>query len=147
MTRYLILKDQDVAKAQAISERIWAAKHPNPPAGTVTNAYTSLILHEDGRVALVVDGEAQVSTIDGEAVTSYSDAMRVDPAADTDALVDAVGDAVTPAEQAAMKGKLASAKGKSASLLQFALETPSLKQRLKTREEMEADGWFPDPTI
>jgi len=145
--KYFILKDKDVSKARELSERIWAMKHPNQPADYVTKAYTSHISHKDGRVALLVDGVEYESIVEGEAVKTYSDAMLVDPSADTDALIDAVGDAVTAPERAGMKAKLDAAKGKTASLLQFATETPSLQPQLKTREEMEADGWFPDPTI
>ncbi len=137
----------NMLRALELSEKIWGVKRPNPPAGTVTKRYTNCIQHNDGRVALVVLGEATTITIDGEDVTSYSDAMPVHPDADTAALADAVGDAVTPDEQAAMQAKLEAAKGQSASPLQFATETPSLSLRLKTHEEMVADGWFPDPAI
>jgi hypothetical protein len=133
--------------AQDISERIWAAKHPNPPAGTVTKSYISHISHEDGRTALVITGEATAIVIDDEPLISYSDAMRVDPAADTDSLVDAVGDSVTADERTAMKGMLEAAKGGAASLLQFAMTVPSLQQRLRNHEQMVADGWFPETQI
>jgi hypothetical protein len=133
--------------AQDISERIWAAKNPNPTAGTVTKHYAPVLQHEDGSCAIVVLGEATTTTIDDEAVTSYSDAMRVDPAADTDSLVDAVGDSITADERTAMKDMLEAAKGGSASLLQFAMTVPSLQQRLRTHEQMVADGWFPEPQI
>ena len=144
---YLLLKDKNVTEAQEISERIWAAKHPNPPAGTVTKSYTSLISHADGRVALSIIGEATDTTVDGEIVMSYSDAMRVDSDADIDALINAVGNSVTADERTAMKSMLESAKGSSASLLQFAMTIPSLQQRLRTHEQMVADGWFINPAI
>ena len=144
---YLLLKDKNVTEAQEISERIWAAKHPNPPAGTVTKSYTSLISHADGRVALSIIGEATATTVDGEIVMSYSDAMRVDSDADIDALINAVGNSVTADERTAMKSMLESAKGSSASLLQFAMTIPSLQQRLRTHEQMVADGWFINPAI
>jgi hypothetical protein len=133
--------------AQDISERIWAAKHPNPPQGTVTKSYVSHISHDDGRAALVITGEAIATTIDGEIIMSYSDAMRVDPAADTDSLVDAVGDSITADERIVMKGMLEAAKGGGASLLQFAMTVPSLQQRLRTHEQMVADGWFPTNSL
>jgi hypothetical protein len=144
---YLLLKDKNITEAQEISERIWAVKHPNSPAGTVTKAYTSLISHADGRVALSIIGEATATTVDGEIVMSYSDAMRVDSDADIDALIDAVGNSVTADERTAMKSMLESAKGSSASLLQFAMTIPSLQQRLRTHEQMVADGWFINPAI
>jgi hypothetical protein len=73
--------------------------------------------------------------------------MRVDPAADTDSLVDAVGDSVTADERTAMKGMLEAAKGGAASLLQFAMTVPSLQKSLRNHEQMVADGWFPEPQI
>jgi len=136
----------NMLRALELSAKIWAVKNPNPPAGTVTKRYTGCIQHEDGRVALQVLGEATTITIDGEDVTIYSDAMPVHSEADTTALADTIGDAVTPDEQAAIQAKLEAAKGQSASPLQFATETPSLSLRLKTHEEMVADGWFPEVT-
>jgi hypothetical protein len=133
--------------AQDISERIWAAKHPNPPTGTVTKSYVGYVQHEDGRTALTIVGDATATTVDDEIVISYSDAMRVDPAADTDSLVDAVGDSVTADERTAMKDMLEAAKGGAASLLQFAMTVPSLQQSLRTHEQMVADGWFINPEI
>ena len=144
--QYLILHENSVAKAEELSERIWAVKHPNPPSGTVTKAYTNCIQHEDGRVALSIIGEAIATTVEDEIVISYSDAMQVDSGADIDALISAVGDSVTADERTAMNSRLESAKGGSASLLQFAMTTPSLQQRLRTHEEMVADGWFPEVT-
>ena len=133
--------------AQDISEKVWAMKHPSPPAGTVTRAYTGYVQHPDGRVALQVLGEAVQQEVDGETVTTFTDSMRVHPDANENAMVEAIGDAVTSDERKGMKGKLKKAKGSGASLLAFALSTPSLSKKLKTHEQMEADGWFPDPEI
>jgi len=137
----------NLRKGEYISAKIWSCKRPNPPAGTVTKAYTGCVQHSDGRVALQVLGEATATTVEGEIVMSYSDTMPLHKYADTDSLADAIADVVTDDEQAAIRASLEAAKGGAASLLQFAMTVPSLQQRLRTHEQMVADGWFPEPQI
>lgn len=145
MSRYLILHENSIEKAKEISAKIWRMTMPSTE-GNVTQYYTNWIEHPtDGRVAIQVLGEAVPQQVDGETVYSFTDALKVHPDANPDGLVDAIGAAVTDNERKGMKDKLKTRKGGSASLLEFSMGTPSLAKKLKTREQMESDGWFPAP--
>lgn len=133
-------------RAEDVSAKIWEMTMPDT-SGNVTKRYTGYIQHPDGRVALQIHGEASQQVIDGETITTFSDALRVHPDANVDALAEAITGAVTAQEKANIKAGLATRKGSSASLLGFAMSTQSLSKRLKTQEQMEADGWFPAPKI
>lgn len=136
----------NLKRAKEISRLIWQ-NMVGDTSGNVTQYYCGFIQHPDGRVALQLPGESTEQEVDGEVVKYFSDATTLSQLADTDALADAVGDAVTEPERQAMRDKLKKSKGKSASVLQFAEELPSLKAKLKGKADLEADGWFPDPTI
>ena len=54
---------------------------------------------------------------------------------------------VTQAEADAIQAGIEAAKGGRMSFLQVVMNSPRLSPRLKTKEELEADGWFPDPVV
>jgi uncharacterized membrane protein len=137
-------KELNLARAKELSAHIWQ-NMVGDTAGNTTKYYCGVLQHADGRCALQVPGESSEQEVDGEVVKYFSDTAKLSLLADTDALVDAVGDAVTEPEREALRDALRARKGKTASVLQFAEETPSLAARLKSKADLDADGWFPDP--
>jgi hypothetical protein len=128
---YLVLSKNSLEYAKAISSALW--KLSRPDAGELdTKYYNGWIEHKDTRVALEFpDGDTQPVHVD----------------ADSAAFVAVIAPVVSEAEQNAIQGILDASRGSRINILQVLQNSPSLTPNLKTREQMEADGWFSEENI
>jgi hypothetical protein len=87
--------------------------------------------HADGRVA--------IGPLDGT--------QPVHADADELSFASLIGHAVTEIEEDAVTQAITEAKGGSISILSIIEASPSLSPNLRTRSQLEADGWFPTEEI
>lgn len=124
---YLILSQPSEDYANAVSHELWMLARPR----NISDGETSQILchpkiHADGRIAL--------GPLDG--------AQPVHADADELSFAGLIGHAVTEAEEDAIIAAITEAKGGSIDIVALIEASPSLSPNLRTREQLEADGWF-----
>lgn len=129
---FLILSQPSTNLAISVSQNIWLLTQPTSSTNSnlVTKYYAGYVVHPvDGRVALNLPD---------------NDDLFINAAASTNTLPDLVGPLLLPAEKEKMKGDIASNKGKTIKLKQY-LPLSKLGN-LRTRAQMQSDGWFPATT-
>lgn len=119
---YLIVNS--IAKAEAISERLYDLRRPTSDPSDVTRFWLRVIEHPDGRGALDV--------------SDVKDA-RIDPQAVPDVVVDHLKQWMTRQEQEDAKQVIRNARGKRVRLAQIMPQ--KVKDRVQSDAAMEADGW------
>ena len=165
---YLLLEN-GVAYAQQLSAAMWGLTRP--AGDNTTKFYVGWLEHEDGRAALQVLGEAiPYETEEGPSVR-FTESQPVHKDCDSAAFREAIANpklttyeeqevdgetvrvpvetpltpAVTEPEADAIQAGIEAAKGSRMSFLAVVLNSPSLSPKLKTKSDLEADGWFPEP--
>lgn len=142
--RYLVLSQPSEAYAEAISRSLWAISRPVSvrSEGDVSQLYTSWMVHpQSGAVALFLSDESK----------------SVHPQADIDSFTALVGnpdvtvttvdeDGVERSETTTMNDYLNNLRGGRVNPLKL-IEATAFSTALKTREQLEADGWFPSEDI
>lgn len=125
---YLVLSIASEVYAESISSALWSISiPPSIKSGHHTILYTSWVVHPlDASVALYVPDETQPVHTD----------------ADIDSLMSVITAAITTDESNAIRTAIGSRKGSTISFLEILQASPSLAPNLKTREQMETDGWF-----
>ena len=130
---YLILSQPDLDRAQNLSAAIWNLSSPlavQQSKGRVTTHWSNPIQHPTtGAVALPLPAAAEF----------------IDQAADIAGVAPFLNGVLNASEQSAVAGKINSAKGNRLSFSSILTSAPSLSNKIKTQEQMEADGWFPIP--
>ena len=125
---YLILKTPSEEYAQAVSHELWMLARPRGISDNETSQYFCGVLkHSDGRVA--------IGPLDGE--------QPVHPLAEELKFEKLIGHAVNANEKSAITQSISSRKGGKARALDLIGASPSLSPNLRTRKQLEADGWFP----
>jgi len=128
---YLILTQHSPTYADNLSAGMMEIGRPKSVRNSYdkTKFYTTRHEHTDGRVALFIPDETKL----------------VHPDANFDNLLSLIGESVTEDEINAIGAVLEGRRGSRVSLLAIIQASPSLSPNLKTQEQMEADGWFPQP--
>ena len=129
---YLILSTPSIEYANAISHELWMLARPRGVGDSETSQYFCGVQpHADGRVA--------IGPLDGT--------QPVHADADELSFASLIGHAVTEIEEDAVTQAITEAKGGSISILSIIEASPSLSPNLRTRSQLEADGWFPTEEI
>ena len=140
---YLILSQPSVDYARSISSSLWALSRPEHvrDAKDVSKLYTSWLVHTDGRVALYLPDETK----------------HVHSEGDVDSLCGLIGnpdvtitttdeEGVESSQTLPMNEHLNTIRGGSINPLAL-IQSTAFAANLKTRTELEADGWFPSEDI
>jgi len=140
---YLILSQPSEAYAESISRALWGISRPASvrDAKDVSELYTSWVVHPDGRVALYLPDETKPVHVDGDV---HSFTTLVGNPDVTITTVDEEG--VERSETTTMNKHLNSLRGGRVNPLQL-IEATIFAVALRTREQLEADGWFPTENI
>ena len=127
---YLILSTPSIEYAEAISRELWLLVRP--AGNETTQYYTGRYAHPDGTKVCIgpVNGTHPIHT----------DANEVSFAA-------LIAPAITDEEEEAFVQTIAEAKGGSLDVLAMLQAIDSLSPNLRTRDQLEADGWFPTKEI
>jgi hypothetical protein len=122
---YLILSTPSIEYAEAISRELWRLVRP---AGNETSQfYTGRYAHPDGT-------KVAIGPVDGT--------HPIHKDADEFTLASLIAPAITDEEEEAFIQTIAEAKGGSLDVLAMLQGIESLSQNLRTREQLEAEGWF-----
>jgi len=128
---YLILSQPSEDYALAVSHELWMLARPRGISDNETSQYfCGVITHTDGRVA--------IGPLDG--------VHPVHADADEFAFSALISPAITEEEEADIVAAITEAKGGSIDILGLVQSLPSLSTNLRTREQLDADGWFPTET-
>ncbi len=123
---YLILSTPSLPYADAISHELWLLVRPASVGGDETSQfYCGRCKNGD---------EVCIGPINGP--------QPIHKDADELTLAALIGPAVTEEEEDFIIQSIADAKGGSLSILEMISEIDSLSPNLRTREQLEAEGWF-----
>lgn len=143
--KYLILS-QGEEYAKELSTAMWLLSRPH--GEDATKHYVDWSVHADGRAAVSVPGEAiSYEDEEGETAYRYTEDQPIHKDCDAAAFRAVIDESVTPEEADAIEAGIEAAKGSRMSFLQVIIGSPSLLPNLKTKAELEADGWFPNTEI
>ena len=125
---YLILKTPSKEYASAISHELWMLARPRGISDNETSQFfCGTLAHPDG-------AQLCIGPLDG--------AQPVHADADEISFGQLIGHAVTDEEEAAIVAAITEAKGGSIRILDLIEASPSLSPNLRTREQLDAEGWF-----
>ena len=123
---YLILTQPSEEYARAVSHELWMLARPRGISDNETSQYFCGVLTHDGQVAIgPLDGMQPVHTD-----------------ADELSFGQLIGAAITEEEEAGIVAAITEAKGGSIDIVALIESSPSLSSNLRTREQLEAAGWF-----
>ena len=129
---YLILSQPSEDYAKAVSHELWMLARPRGISDSETSQfYCGVQKHTDGRVS--------IGPLDGT--------QPVHADADELSFGQLIGQAITKEEEAGIVASITEAKGGSISIVGLIEASPSLSPNLRTREQLEAAGWFPTEEI
>jgi len=124
---YLILSTPSIEYGKAISHELWMLARPRGISDSETSQYfCGVITHADGRVA--------IGPLDGT--------QPVHADADELSFGQLIGAAITEEEEDAIIAAITEAKGGSINIVDLVSMSPSLSANLRTREQLDDDGWF-----
>ena len=125
---YLILKTPSKEYATAISHELWMLARPRGVSDNETSQFfCGTLAHPDG-------AQLCVGPLDGT--------QPVHADADELSFGQLIGHAVTDEEEDGIIAAITEAKGGSIRILDLIEASPSLSPNLRTREQLDADGWF-----
>jgi hypothetical protein len=125
---YLILKTPSKEYATAISHELWMLARPRGVSDNETSQFfCGTLAHPDG-------AQLCVGPLDGT--------QPVHADADELSFGQLIGHAVTDEEEDGIIAAITEAKGGSIRILDLIEASPSLLPNLRTREQLDADGWF-----
>lgn len=129
---YLILSQPSEEYGKAVSHELWMLARPRGISENETSQFfCGVITHADGRVA--------IGPLDG--------AQPVHADADELSFGNLIGAAITEEEEAGIEAAINEAKGGSIDIVALISASPSLSPNLRTREQLDAAGWFPTEEI
>ena len=130
---YLILSSPSIEYAEAISHELWMLARPRGISDNETSQfYCGRFAHPDGT-------QVAIGPVDG-APSVHLDADELSFAA-------LITDAITDEEEQVIVDAIIAAKGGAIDLLQLIEDTPSLAPNLRTYQELDAQGWFPEEQV
>jgi len=125
---YLILSTPSEDYAKAVSHELWMLARPRGISDNETSQfYCGTLSHPDGT-------QVAIGPLDGT--------QPVHADADELSFGQLIGHAVTEEEEDAIIAAITEAKGGSIRILDLIEASPSLSPNLRTREQLDADGWF-----
>ena len=125
---YLILKTPSKEYASAISHELWMLARPRGISDNETSQFfCGTLAHPDG-------AQLCIGPLDGT--------QPVHADADEVAFGQLIGHAITEEEEAAIVAAITEAKGGSIRILDLVEASPSLSLNLRTREQLDTEGWF-----
>ena len=130
---YLILSTPSLPYADAISHELWLLVRPTSVgADETTQFYTGRYAHPDGTKVCVgpINGSQPI----------HGDADEIP-------LASLIGQAVTADEEAYIENTISDARGGSLDMYVMLQGIDSLSSNLRTREQLEAEGWFPTEEV
>lgn len=122
---YLILLTPSIEYAEAISRELWLLVRP--AGNETTQYYTGRYAHPDGT-------KVCIGPVEGT--------HPIHAEADEFTLTALISPAITDEEEDAIVQTIADAKGGSLDVLAMLQGIDSLSQNLRTREQLDAAGWF-----
>lgn len=127
---HLILSQPSIEYANAISHELWMLSRPRGISANETSQnFCGVDEHDDGRIAIgPLDQGGRMKSVHADA--------------DELAFAAVIGNAVTEAEEEAIIVAITEAKGGSIDVVGLIEASPSLSPNLRTREQLDADGWF-----
>ena len=129
---YLILSTPSEDYAKAVSHELWMLARPRGISDNETSQYfCGIQKHVDGRIS--------IGPLDGT--------QPVHADADELSFGELIGHAITEIEEDAIVQAITEAKGGSIRILSIIEASPSLSPNIRTREQLEADGWFPTEEV
>lgn len=127
---YLILSTPSLPYADAISHELWLLVRPASVGASETSQfYTQRYAHPDGSKVCI-----------GE-LSPYGP-MPIHKDANEHSLAELIAPAVTDEEEAFIVTTIQEAKGGSLDVLAMLQQIDSLSPNLRTRQQLEAEGWF-----
>jgi hypothetical protein len=128
----LILSTPSIAYANAISAELWNLTRPaSVRKSETTSKYCGTFEHP---------------TEDKVAIGPLTENIRIHLGANEKKFIELVSAAVTEEEASALPQAIASAKGTKVNIVDIVTgAAPSLIDNFRTKEEMEAEGWFEQP--
>ena len=130
---YLILSTPATKDyGNAISHELWMLARPRGISSNETSQFFC-------GVKVRADGRVMIGPLDGT--------QPVHADADELSFGELIGHAVTELEEDAIIQSITEAKGGSISILSIIEASPSLSPNLRTRAQLDADGWFPTEEI
>jgi hypothetical protein len=126
---YLVLSTPDLNYAQAISHELWMISRPRTVSENETSQYYC------GTFAHGNNTQVAIGPLDGT--------QNVHANADEIALVDLIDAAITAQDRTDIINAINAAKGGTIEM-QNVIAATSLGANLRTREELDIDGWFPE---
>ena len=125
---YLILSTPSEDYAKAVSHELWMLARPRGISDNETSQFfCGCYAHPDG---------SQV------AIGPIIDPQYVHANADEQAFATLIGPAITGEEEQEIVAAIEEAKGGSINVLSIIQASPSLAPNLRTREQLDASGWF-----
>lgn len=130
---YLILSTPSIDYADAVSHELWMLARPRGISDNETSQFLcGRYAHPDG---------TQV------AIGPIEQPQPVNANADELAFATLISAAITDEEKQAIIDAINAAKGGTIQLLDVISASPSLSPNLRTREQLDAAGWFPTEEI
>ena len=127
----LILSQPSEEYARAVSHELWMLARPRGISDNETSQYFCGVLTHDGQVA--------IGPLDGT--------QPVHADADELSFGQLIGAAITEEEEAGIVAAITEAKGGSIDIVDLISLSPSLSANLRTREQLDDDGWFSSDEI
>jgi len=129
---YLILSQPSKEYGQAVSHELWMLARPRGISeGETSQLFCGIQKHSDGRIA--------IGPLDGT--------QPIHADADELSFGELIGAAITEEEEAGIAAAITEAKGGSIDIVALIESSPSLSPNLRTREQLEAEGWFPSEEV
>lgn len=130
---YLILSEPSIDYANAISHELWMLTFPRSISKNDTSQFLcDSYAHPSG---------TQV------AIGPIEDPQYVHTNADEQAFATLIGPAITGDEEQAIVAAIVAGKGGHINILSIIQASPSLAPNLRTREQLNASGWFPTQEV
>ena len=126
---YLILSDPSEGYAREVSQKLWMLTDPRCVIDNETSQFFCGVFEHPQ------NHQIAIGPLDG------SHSIHAD--ADEVLFTETITGAITADEKASFNGAIHSAKGGSISIMALLGASPSLSNNLRTREQLEQQGWFP----
>jgi len=130
---YLILKTPSKEYASAISHELWMLARPRGISDNETSQFfCGVYEHPKNK-------QVAIGPLDGN--------HPIHTTANEELFTEIITDAITVNEKASFNGAIHSSKGGSIGIMSLLGASPSLSNNLRTREQLEKQGWFPDEEL
>jgi len=130
---YLILKTPSKEYATAISHELWMLARPRGISDNeASQFFCGVFEHPTSK-------QVAIGPLDGN--------HPIHIAANEELFTETITGAITAGEKASFNGAIHSSKGGRLDIMSLLVASPSLSNNLRTREQLETEGWFPTEEI